>query len=428
MRNRSSRAIRVAGWLAFVTIAAALAPAACIYPTYSFDEPEPSGGNGGSGQGPASSSSGDVSSSSSGDVSSSSSSGSSSGNAGAGGMGAGGMGSSSSSSSSSGMGGGEDCWNGADDDMDGATDCADSDCTPVATCTSNVPFGWSGFAVLFEGVPSQEPACPSTFPSGMPYIGHHTPIAPPAMCSACTCAAPTGETCDLPDAVSISNMTCNNNPMSIGNINLPANWNGNCYSMSYFPSQTGCNGPCAVSLTAAAATVTGGACAPGGGMPTKPQQTWAILGKACGESSIGGGCGAGKVCQPKPTLPYLPGLCIYKTGDVACPAMDFTDKHVFYDSVDDTRGCTGCACGAPSGSNCTAKLDVYGDSFSSVCNTLVTSLNTGSCMNLMNNPQLGAVKATITQPPNGGTCAASGGQPTGTVTPAGPTTFCCSPP
>lgn len=318
--------------------------------------------------------------------------------------------------------------NGIDDDGDNAVDCADSECVPVTTCAPTVPFGWSGLAVLFEGVPAQEPACPAAFPSPNPYVGDNTPIAGNAACSACSCGAPAGQTCDLPDKYNVQNKACGMNPSAMGTVDLPPNWGGACYGQVNYPGgQTTCGGPCNVALTAPAPTVTGGTCPTGGGVPSVPALKWAIRGKACGDSSVGAGCGAGKACLPKPPQPFLGGLCIYKSGENACPAGDFSVQHVFYEGADDTRGCGACSCGAPAGSTCAASIDVYNDLTIDTCVTKVATIPAGGCVDLLNNPTVSGAKATITQPPTGGSCVPSGGQSMGQVTPTTPTTFCCTP-
>jgi hypothetical protein len=413
--------------IALSAFGVAAMPAACLYPEFAFDEPSVTGGGGGGGGGDASSTSGGGSN----PVTTSSSSVSGGGGMGSGGMGGGGGASSSASSSSSGGGGmpgGEDCLNGLDDNADGLIDCADPNCQPVASCVPSVPFGWSGFAALFEGVQAQEPACPAVFPSPNPYVGHHTPIGGSASCSACSCDPAAGQTCSPPLEITVQNKPCGNVPNFTGKVSMPAGWNGSCYGPNGFPAgDVQCNGACNVSVTSAPPTVSGGACAPSGGQATVPPLSWAILGKACGDSAFGGGCGAGNVCQPKPPLPFISGICIYKSGDHQCQGPTYTQKHVFYGDAMDTRGCTGCQCGAVSGGSCTIEMSVYSDTTQNTCTTLAATFNAGGCGNLNGNPAVYSRKATVTQPPTGGTCPASGGQPTGSIMPSDPTTFCCIP-
>lgn len=423
--ERWRRPARIVCGIALSAFGVAAMPVACLYPEFTFDQP----GGDGSGGASASGGGGSMTSSGSGGMGQG---GMGTGGIGTGGMGQGGMGAGGSSTSSSsgggGMSGGEDCLNGMDDDADGQIDCADPDCQPITACVPSVPFGWSGFAALFEGVPAQAPACPSVFPSPNPYLGNHTPIGGSATCGACSCNPATGQACNPPLEITVRNATCGNVANFTGNVMMPAGWDGTCYGTSGFPAgDVQCNGPCNVAVTSPAPTVTGGSCATQGGQATVPPLSWAILGKACGDSTFGGGCGAGSVCQPKPPLPFVSGICIYKSGDNACPGATYTQKHVFFGGAMDTRGCTPCQCGAVSGGTCTVEMSVYSDNTTHTCNTLQTTFNAGGCGNLNGNPAVYSRKATVTQPPTGGTCPASGGQPTGSIAPSDPTTFCCVP-
>ena len=44
----------------------------------------------------------------------------------------------------------------------------------------------------------------------------------------------------------------------------------------------------------------------------------------------------------------------------------YTEKHIFYDKIEDMRGCSPCTCGPPSDSACSALISVYSDSACSV--------------------------------------------------------------
>lgn len=406
MARRTHSSMRLASWVVVAGLGVAGMPAACLYPAYTFDEPEPSGSGGSGGQGGQG------------------------GQAGQGGDGGqGGPGGAGGQGGQGGSSGTEDCLNGMDDDGDSLVDCADDECTQGHVCVPSVPFGWSGFAALFEGLPAQTPACPSTFPTVTPYEGENTLTTPSHTCSACTCGAPTGQTCDLPDEIIIQNKTCGTTPTATGKLTVPAAWTGACHGPDgYEGGQTCDNGPCNVSITSAKPTVTGGSCTPSGGEPMLTPLAWAIHGKACGDAPPGGGCGMGMVCQPKTQPPFLPGLCIYKGGDNSCPAGAFTEKHLFFEDAVDTRACSACTCGAPSGASCDATITLYSDQTLNTCTTQVTSFSAGTCANVSGNPALVGRKATITAP-TGGACAASGGgQPTGALTPSNATSFCCIPP
>ncbi len=322
----------------------------------------------------------------------------------------------------------EDCLNGADDDGDGAIDCKDTDCNAGFSCVESVPVGWMGLVALFEGMPAQEPTCPAAFPGATPYKGNNTLNAPAATCGACTCGAPMGQTCDLPDLLQVMNQPCGGMATTAAPLPVPANWQGACYGPSGWPGGLTCDGgTCNASVTAPKAVVTGGSCAASGGAPTLPPVSWSMLGKACGDAPTGGGCGASSVCQPKAAAPFGAGLCIYKAGDNACPAGSFSQKHVYYEGVTDTRSCGACSCAAPNGSACDATISVYTDAANNTCSTVGTSFPAGGCGNLAGNPPVKGRKATITTPPTGGSCMPGVSVPGGSVMPTNATTFCCAP-
>ena len=149
---------------------------------------------------------------------------------------------------------------------------------------------------------------------------------------------------------------------------LPAGWDGYAalYDGTAAPTCPGVFtstlAPGNVGLTAAAASCTacacgaasGGACPASGGVATVPPATWATTAVACeGSYPDATGCTGTDSCQPKVGAPFHSGTCIHQIGDMACPAQTvFTERHVFYAGLFDTRGCAACTCGTPSGNAC----------------------------------------------------------------------------
>lgn len=338
----------------------------------------------------------------------------------------------------------EDCLNGVDDNGDGDVDCADSKCGDFR-CVSAIPEAWAGYFVLFDGPPGMDPDCPASFPGTVnSFLGNGSLDAPPAMCN-CSCLAPTGQTCNAPTKVTIYDATLNANcselvPDGINCFAEPALGpaNGSCFDTSILASSSTCgaNGgatcsmgtsPCNVSAVVAAPTVTGGACAAVSGAPTVPNASWMNLGRGCGDPvAFGQGCNGTQVCLPRPEPPYESGVCISMAGDHDCPPGAFAEKHVFFEDFTDTRACTPCACGAPTGSTCSMTVTLYS---AATCTAPTATFPAGGCANLTGNPAIRGRRLTLNQGPSGGSCSSSpsGGQPSGAATPSVATTFCCIP-
>jgi hypothetical protein len=120
----------------------------------------------------------------------------------------------------------------------------------------------------------------------------------------------------------------------------------------------------------------GGVCPAAGGMAITQAATWGRYGVACERMpDAAAGCTTADSCVPRSPTALTAGICIHHDGDIPCPSSRFSDRHVLYGMLADTRACTACSCGVPMG----------------------------------------------------GACLASGGQPIGGVAAAAPVTFCCIP-
>lgn len=180
------------------------------------------------------------------------------------------------------------CFDGLDDNGDGLVDCAEPTCASISGCVSAIPLGWSGHAALYEGPLAGAPICPTPFIDTLA-PGNAGLVAPPASCTSCACGAPTN-----------------------------------------------------------------GACPASGGIPNVVPATWSASSVACeGAAPAAIGCDGADDCQPRPVAPFLTTLCIHQNGDTPCPTgSSFTERHVFYAALFDTRDCAACTCGAPSGGAC----------------------------------------------------------------------------
>ena len=195
-----------------------------------------------------------------------------------------------------------------------------------------------------------------------------------------------------------------------------------------------CEGkPCVASVTIGPLTLTETTCAvstlatpksAGEGMGK-----WATVAIACQgvvDSDSNHCPTSAEVCSPYAKPPPSFRECIYHEGDVDCPSA-YPNKSVFYSDVDDQRSCTPCACEAAQGSECTGDVTLNEtNTCAETPLTLSAPLDTSSsqCYPLHTGMALASKSATIiTYSP--GACAPTGGEVTGTVTPTGPSTFCC---
>ena len=433
-------------------------PAACFYPDYSFNEAEATGSGGGvtgttttdttSTTGTMTTTTGTMTTTTG--TMTTTTGGGEGGMGGNGGNGGGTTSTTSttttSTSTSSGMGGSggslgpEDCLNDVDDDGDGLIDCADPQCVPGYTCAPNPPATWTGYYMLYDGPIGGAMGCTNSYPDASPFEGFKNLVAPPATCSACGCSAPQGQTCpQWPATVDVLDATCAGSPFCGGGWTpTPGSppWNTACVNATAADTHTcGVNGGpmcdsgsanCNVSVIVGPLSPVGGTCTASGGTPTIQPATWSNFGRACSNAGVTGlGCGVGQVCVPKTTAPFESGVCIKKAGVNSCSGQ-FQEQHVLYDGFTDTRACSGCSCGGVANATCGGTLEVYSGS-----NCLGTKLATvpmpSGCSDLSAPGSNIASMKSLPTGPNGGSCPASGGQPSGAATPQTPTTFCCIP-
>lgn len=398
----------------------AVAAPACLFPSYTFTEPEGAGGATTSSASQMTTSS--VSSGGPGGASTTSTSTASS---------------MTTTSTSTGMTGGEDCTNGVDDDGDGKIDCADSDCTVGFSCHNPVPAGWTGHYALSDGTFAGLPGnCPNTTYPNPFYTGYRTPNATPPSCSACSCGGPQGETCSVAQ-LHLTSASCAEymNGTSICQKPLPLITDGACH-VSNVPGNVKTCGPpdlatmtcpvgtmpCNASVYIDSSVATGGTCAPSAEVPNIVPFTWSNAARACQPTVEGKGCANDFACLPNAVAPFG-AVCISKEGDNACPSgSGYTTKKVFFDlDPMDTRACSDCSCGKPTGLSCTTNIITYSDT---ACSAQLATTAPDGCSPYASNPAVGSYKSASTVFA-AGSCAPSGGQPMGAAAPQNPVTFCC---
>lgn len=293
---------------------------------------------------------------------------------------------------------------------------------------SCVGIGPDGFeespSLMWIGAPADVPPCPDFAPL-LGFEGFANLHVAPHTCPACSCSP---ASCALPEAMHASAAKCAN-AASASSIawGAPPAWEGVCTAEGAIPAGLVCAGvACVQSLTIEAPIVE--PCQPtaGNAIPL-PEPSWGELARECRITASDLCPLEGYVCAPTPPEGFA--LCVHFKGDdplFECPD-DYPDRHVVYAGNIDARECAPCGCGEPEGVACAALVSAHGDG---VCGPVVASVmvasGQGACVDLLNGTALGSKSAAwvVDEP---GSCAPSGGEPSGQVEPGGAMTYCCQP-
>jgi hypothetical protein len=305
---------------------------------------------------------------------------------------------------------GEQCGNGVDDDDDDLVDCEDDECTGEGWSCVEYPSGqgFGGTVAYAYGTPDDPPECaPGWTEIARGGIGAVT--ASPAECTACSCDAATGGTCNA----------------TLNGYNLDAS----CTTLSNQITVSGNGATCgdvgdfavASLLGVNNESVTGASCPASGGVPTVPEDAEFETPLVVCEMPAGGGCATG-VCTPMPAAPFEPTRCVYKTSGGNCNFVDpFTERVQIDTAISDSRGCGTCSCINLTGRTCTASTTVYAQDNCLGGSTSVA--HDGGCVAASQTVASYMVEPIFT----GGTCSPSGGAPTGGVVGTDEWTLCCQP-
>ncbi len=281
---------------------------------------------------------------------------------------------------------------------------------------------WQGPFLVWLGDGDPPDACPEQAPLTK-FQGVAPPPAPPP-CT-CDCAPPTGS-CTVPSAITANAGPCSNAGSGTP-FDLPAAWDGSC-------TAPGSLGGAVESATVAPLTVKD-KCEPVTAEQVQdvPASPGAVL--ACDvKQETAGPCAGNSICAP--AAPAAPASapwgwthCILPKDPVppptTCPPF-YPEMYTFALQWHDTRGCSLCTCDPPTGSGCTSHVALYSNAMCSGTDTVAVDASSAQpvCVDVLpSDPILGVEAETPVYTP--GTCAHSGGTPTGTLTPAMPVTFCC---
>ncbi|MBI4956729.1 MAG: hypothetical protein HY908_32220 [Myxococcales bacterium] len=305
-----------------------------------------------------------------------------------------------------GAGGAEHCGNGVDDDGNLLADCAD----PACSCVPPPPAGWSDpFAFFPNGSAQLFPGCGAAYPTET--AAGQFVFGAPATCTTCACTTPSGGTCGMPSVQPFGGGSCGGPqaPFTMGT-------DETCEQHLVQPGTD--------SIRVSSPAASGGSCSASGGAPTVPDPFWSGAAFVCDTDDATGQCGGGAdVCVSAIAAPFK--ACVRIAGSTPCPAGPYSEAHQLVLGYTDDRSCSACGCGSPAGRSCPGTLDLFQDAICLMPTFTVPA--DGSCFQVQA-PDLAAM--IYHQPPNGptgGLCAATGGTPTGSLTPGPTHTVCCVP-
>lgn len=302
----------------------------------------------------------------------------------------------------------ENCSNGIDDDGDDKIDCADEDCG-MFQCVPLAPLGWVGPVAFTDAIDAMTDgsvaSCPSLFPNQLIEGGENIGC-PSATCAPCKCTQSTAATCqaDTHSLWTISDCTGTG-------LNEDVVASGDCVNGDFSATYLKLSQPHTV----------GGACTPSGGQATKTTAAFGTRGLVCGGAApLQGGCAPTDRCIAQALAPFTAGACVYQTGELACPAADYTVKHVLYQGISDSRSCTTCACDKATKADCTT----FTTKFFAAASCMGTSNGSAVQPTCAAIPYQGSALFQATAPTIA--CPHSGGEPSGGCTGTQPTTVCCT--
>jgi hypothetical protein len=307
-------------------------------------------------------------------------------------------------------------------------------CTGACVPTPDVL--WGNPFLVWRGEQPSAPACPPQAPRKNMEQWYTPP--PPPTCGMCSCAPPMGM-CTLPVTVTADAFLCGTSPGAGTPFDPPALWDGGCTANDAISANLDCDGgPCVQSITIASPVLTEEGCIASSEAPIKTADdpaSWTFM-MACDGTATGLCPGHDEVCVPAAPVtpsgqPERPAgtwaHCVFRSGDegtTECPS-GYPSMHRVADSYDDTRGCSPCACGSPSGSTCATLVSFYEDGACSMPLASDTVTSAGPmCLDVPPGSALGS-KAATSPIYTAGSCTPSGGAPTGTLTPVGFVIACC---
>lgn len=236
----------------------------------------------------------------------------------------------------------EDCFNGIDDDCDGAPDCADSECGAQVQCVEVPPEFQMGIVV------GADEACPDGFEADATEL--YADLDPGEGCAAdCTCE-PDPIRCETQIYSYASQTDCENDTDNNGGQMYGSVLTETCTDE---PVYDGSSGGQRIEPFVAIQTCS----AAGSAAPTPA--TWGSHQKLCHAAVGTRGCGETSACVPVETPPAA--TCMIASGGRSCPESHPARDAQWYTGLQDDRSCGACECEATGGSCQFAEVIVGND-------------------------------------------------------------------
>jgi len=290
---------------------------------------------------------------------------------------------------------------GSSSDTDPTSEGTDSDTSVTGDpscdgqCAPEVPQGWQGPIVINDG--ADPVPCPGEFPQTV-HDNRFTGLQEGAATCNCACGDVSGASCGAATLREEGNLCIQfiQNPDTYV-LNPGACVFANASADDY-------------SLSVPTLNSAGASCAPQATEQIE-DPSWDRELRACGTA-------AGDACEGGNCFPAIPEdyrMCIWFEGEVGCPGGPWSETVVTYADATDDRDCTQCTCDTPQGT-CGGSAILTNQGCGVV---FVDEMPVGGCGNVQ-----GFTHAQYTAEIDA-SCAPSGGDLTGDVTPSGAITYCC---
>jgi hypothetical protein len=281
-------------------------------------------------------------------------------------------------------------------------------------CIPEPPADFEGPFLTFIGG-NDAPSCGGAYGDEGP-TGNAGLIAPAANCSTCTCDSSSNSCATFVNLEAGGNNTCNSGGCA------------NAFNQACGELAVACLTDETTTRVQATVPASAGACSPSAQTPDMEPAEFAQVAHTCAPDDAleQTGCEGDELCAPEG--PFNGPYCVTREGTHDCPDGPYSDRHVFFGDVEDTRDCSPCACDR----DCDYTVELFPDADTTCTGTASATLSiespneseeASSCQ-VAPVGAGGTLRAAFTVT-GGGTCAASGGEPEGNATGSDPITFCC---